>query len=418
MIEDIYDATVAPDDRDIMKLFTSVPLDRIYGRGLAAYLPLKTYNAGGYGVMAEEGEFPVPAVSAQTEGKLNVIKQALSFGITDESMQAMSGGRKQLRQSLDGILRGGLESHKARLECQLYGMGDGVIADSTTERVTSASTFTSDIPIRGVEGDQILWFRHKGATTIDATTAAYITSIDHENMQFSISTSPSNTIMAQAHAYYKGTTTGATIGTDYVNGLEAMLDRQTGSVVDWDTSSSAGHDHVETFQNLSRSTNTKMRCQLYNASGATVTLSNLQIGPSMSMAQGVSPGNLIAIMHPKQFRRIVKLFSGAMEIKNMDIQLPAGRANLPTLSGMGMFQLPCIVSYYHVDGIISYVDKTQFIRVGTEQEWKKVGGSRLIMMWGGTAEYTDVYHMYMTQYSNYGCKAPFRNTVTKGLSTS
>lgn len=419
MIEPIYDAAVAPDDRPILAAFQKVPLEKVFGRGLKAYLPIRMYNAGGYGVVAEEGEFPAPASTVAAEGNLPVIKNVLTFGVTSEDLVAMEGGRAALKTSLEGILRGGMETHKARLECQAFGRGDGhLFRVSNTNYATSTVTYTTDSIIRAVEGDQVVWFSRRKASGAITNTAHYVTAIDHENKSISFSTSPSQTVTAYGCAYYKGTTTGATIGTDYVQGLESMFDRQTGYTVAWDARDSATKQNVQTFQGLSRSTYTKMRCQLYNASGATLSLTNLQIGPSLSLAQGAKEKNIVAVMHYKQFRRFAKLFSGGMQLENRDIVLPGGTLKLPTLTGAGLSQIPVIQSYYIPDGFILYMDTSTLIRIGVPGDWRKNGGGGKMHLMPGTDEYKDIYHMYWADFLNFGCRAPFRSTVVKGLSTS
>jgi hypothetical protein len=420
MIEPITNAVVAPDDRPMSKLFQTVDKSKVFGRGLAAYYPMEFDHAGGFGRMDEAGEFPAPKASTNVEGKLPVIKQAISFALTNEALQAMAGGREQLRTSVDRLVMGGLRTHKAREEYQLFGRGDGAVARiASGATATSVTSFTATTPIRAVEGDQVIWFERRGASAFITSTAAYVTSIDHENSTFDVSTSPSNTIASKAICYLKSTPTAGTIGTDWEYGLEAFFDAQTGSTVGWDSEDSATKQNVQTYMNLSRSTYSKMRTQIYDpGTSVSLSISLLQVAPAMSFAKGVAESNMIYIMHPKMFRRWMVLFSGAMRIETQDVQLPLGKVRLPVIVGAGLTQVPVIQSYYFPDGFMLLADMTDFIRLDINPEWVPAGGGSKWHLMPGTTEFTDVRHAYYRYYGNKAAKKPYLGTVVKDLTTS
>lgn len=423
LMEPIEKLLVIADGDPSLALLQKAPKRKVHGRGLTAYRGLKLTPGGSFARGSEGGTLPAGTGSTSIEGSYAVKKLLMSMDFNDEEIVAMEGGRDAMHTTMEEELGDAFSTFKARQGAMFFQRGDGIVARANGA-VSADTTITCDSPICAVEGDTLLGYTNRGTSVAGSlSSAATVTFVDHENLKIKIA-SAASVADEEVLSYSGGVVDQSSTICQWPIGMTGHLDNvDVGTSNWWDSGDGATWDHLDTYLGQARSSYAKLNCQYMNASSAVVNEYWLSIPAALATAQGSKPADVVYIMNPKMFRRVVKYFSGKLQLINeADIVLPGGKMRLPAILGVGQRQIPVIQSYYMKDGVICAVNIKDFEQLTSPGHWVTQGGSRMLLVpysdGSTTQTYSHKYRFTYVMYWNTACFKPFRQAVLYGLDTT
>lgn len=416
------------DENPVLGLLNKVTSHKPYGRTLYMNMPFKITSGGQFGLGAEAGAIPAGLASTSNEGKITPKKLwAMVMDFTHETEIAMGGGRKKLRTSLEGELSDALETWQKRRVAIFGGQrGDGVLG-RVNGATTSSTSITMDEGFTAVPGDTILSYsaRDTNSTTGNMiSTAVAVTKVDHINNKITVASA--QTIADEALlAYSSGVVNQTEAGSrqQWPMGIPGHVDDVDLSTDNWyDTGDGTDYDHVDTYMGLARSSVGKLNSISIDADDNAIDEYYLSLPAAAAVDQGAKRKNLVYYMSPKQWRRVIKYFSGLSQMQragNSDITMPGGTMNVPVLYGIGgIGQIPVVCSNYIPDGCILCLSMGDFEQLLITDDWVRQGPSRGLLVPDGSGSYLDIKRYARRAYWETVCRHPYRQAAMYNLDTT